>query len=135
MDKSQTFLTICQVKKPIQTPLLFLGKKIDLALEKRRRDESVTRYISRWRNMSMKCEQQLDEEHAIQLIMGNIDDKMVPYLCMASISTFQELIDRSIYLLSIVIVLFSVLARLFRLAEPFPLSQKGLVQTSKEVIY
>ena len=74
--------------------MLRMMSRIDLALEKRRRDESVTKYISRWRNLSMKCEQQLDEEHAIQLLMGNIDDKMVPYLCMASISTFQELLDR-----------------------------------------
>lgn len=26
--------------------------------------------------------------------MGNIDDKMTPYLCMASITTFQDLLDR-----------------------------------------
>lgn len=46
----------------------------DLALEKRKKGESVTKYITRWRNMSMKCEQQLEEEHAVQLLLGNIDD-------------------------------------------------------------
>lgn len=66
----------------------------DLALDKRRRDESVTKYITRWRNLSMKCEQQLEEEHAVQLLMGNIDDKMQPFLCMATITTFQDLLDR-----------------------------------------
>lgn len=39
----------------------------DLALDKRKREESVTKYITRWRNLSMKCEQQLEEEHAVQL--------------------------------------------------------------------
>ncbi|XP_020694453.1 uncharacterized protein LOC110108236 [Dendrobium catenatum] len=67
---------------------------VDLALDKRRKDESVTRYITRWRNLSMKCEQQLEEEHAVQLLMGNIDDKMQHFLCMASITTFQDLLDR-----------------------------------------
>ncbi|KAL0925427.1 hypothetical protein M5K25_003755 [Dendrobium thyrsiflorum] len=66
----------------------------DLALEKRKREESVTKYITRWRNLSMKCEQQLEEEHAVQLLMGNIDDKMQPFLCMATITTFQDLLDR-----------------------------------------
>ncbi|PKU74990.1 hypothetical protein MA16_Dca020201 [Dendrobium catenatum] len=42
----------------------------------------------------MKCEQQLEEEHAVQLLMGNIDDKMQPFLCMATITTFQDLLDR-----------------------------------------
>ncbi|KAL0905669.1 hypothetical protein M5K25_024106 [Dendrobium thyrsiflorum] len=66
----------------------------DLALDKRKREESVTKYITRWRNLSMKCEQQLEEEHAVQLLMGNIDDKMQPFLCMATITTFQDLLDR-----------------------------------------
>ncbi|KAL0917889.1 hypothetical protein M5K25_012992 [Dendrobium thyrsiflorum] len=43
--------------------------------------------------MSMKYKQQLNEEHTIQLLICNIDDKMVSYLCMTSISTFQELLD------------------------------------------
>ncbi|PKU74989.1 hypothetical protein MA16_Dca020200 [Dendrobium catenatum] len=42
----------------------------------------------------MKCEQRLEEEHAMQLLMGNIDDKMQPFLCMATITTFQDLLDR-----------------------------------------
>ena len=67
----------------------------DLALEKRRRDESVTKYITRWRNLSMRCDQQLTEKHAVELLMGSIDDQMAPYLAMATINTFQELLDRS----------------------------------------
>ncbi|KAL0910899.1 hypothetical protein M5K25_018995 [Dendrobium thyrsiflorum] len=66
----------------------------DLALDKRKREESVTKYITRWRNLSMKCEQQFEEEHAVQLLMGNIDDKMQPFMCMATITTFQDLLDR-----------------------------------------
>ncbi|PKU63441.1 hypothetical protein MA16_Dca026011 [Dendrobium catenatum] len=42
----------------------------------------------------MKCEQQLEEEHAVQLLMGNIDDKIQPFLCMDTITTFQNLLDR-----------------------------------------
>ncbi|KAL0904814.1 hypothetical protein M5K25_026968 [Dendrobium thyrsiflorum] len=66
----------------------------DLALDKRKREESVIKYITRWQNLSMKCEHQLEEEHAVQLLMGNIDDKMQPFLCMTTITTFQDLLDR-----------------------------------------
>ncbi|KAI0493979.1 hypothetical protein KFK09_024109 [Dendrobium nobile] len=66
----------------------------DLALEKRKREESVTKYITRWRNISMKCEQQITEKHAVELLLGNIDNYMAPYLAMATINTFQELLDR-----------------------------------------
>ncbi|XP_028555977.1 ATP-dependent RNA helicase DBP5-like [Dendrobium catenatum] len=66
----------------------------DLALDKRKREESVTKYITRWQNLSMKCEQQLEEEHAVQLLMCNIDDKMQPFLCMSTINIFQDLLNR-----------------------------------------
>lgn len=42
----------------------------------------------------MRCEQQLTEKHAVELLLGNIDDHMAPYLAMATINTFQELLDR-----------------------------------------
>lgn len=42
----------------------------------------------------MKCEQQLEEEHDIQLLIGNMDDKMASFLCMESTTTFQDLLDR-----------------------------------------
>ncbi|KAL0906307.1 hypothetical protein M5K25_024790 [Dendrobium thyrsiflorum] len=41
----------------------------------------------------MNCEQQLKEEHVIQLLMGNINDKMQPFMCIATITTFQNLLD------------------------------------------
>ncbi|KAL0912160.1 hypothetical protein M5K25_018116 [Dendrobium thyrsiflorum] len=108
----QTHQNVASASEPVMTPQpeSIINEKIkaviaseqvekfttiaDLALEKRKKSESVTKYITRWRNMSMKCEQQLKEEHAVQLLMGNIDDKMLPYLCMASINTYQELLDR-----------------------------------------
>ncbi|PKU67100.1 hypothetical protein MA16_Dca008889 [Dendrobium catenatum] len=31
---------------------------------------------------------------SVQLLMGNIDDKMQPFLCMATINTFQDLLNR-----------------------------------------
>ena len=61
----------------------------DLALEKRRRDESVTKYTTRWRNLSMRCDQQLTEKHAVELLMGSIDDQMAPYLAMATIDLIK----------------------------------------------
>ncbi|KAL0926150.1 hypothetical protein M5K25_004543 [Dendrobium thyrsiflorum] len=112
LDHLQNHQNVANASEPVMTPQLesIINEKIkaviaseqvekfttiaDLALEKRKKGETVTKYITRWRNMSMKCEQQLEEEHAVQLLMGNIDDKMLPYLCMASINTYQELLDR-----------------------------------------
>lgn len=62
-------------------------------LEKQRKYESVIKYITHWYNLSMKCKQ-LEEDRIIQLLMGNINDKMTPYLCMNFINTFKELLDR-----------------------------------------
>ncbi|PKU76139.1 hypothetical protein MA16_Dca024346 [Dendrobium catenatum] len=42
----------------------------------------------------MRCEQQLTEKHVVELLLGNIDDHMAPYLAMATINSFQELLDR-----------------------------------------
>ncbi|KAL0921135.1 hypothetical protein M5K25_008178 [Dendrobium thyrsiflorum] len=45
-------------------------------------------------NIASTSEPQLEEEYAVQLLMGNIDDKIQPFLCMATITTFQDLLDR-----------------------------------------
>lgn len=42
----------------------------------------------------MKCEQQMEEEYAFQLLMENIDNKMSSFLRMFSILTFQEILNR-----------------------------------------
>ncbi|KAL0910261.1 hypothetical protein M5K25_021225 [Dendrobium thyrsiflorum] len=54
----------------------------DLALEKRKRDELVIKYITRWYNL---------KEYVVQLLKENIVDKMLPFLCMTSITTFHDL--------------------------------------------
>lgn len=37
----------------------------DLVIEKQKPGEKLVDYILRWRNLSMKCEPQLQEQHAI----------------------------------------------------------------------
>lgn len=64
----------------------------DLANTKRKKDETILNYITRWRNLSIKCEQPLEQQQAVRLLVGNIDKRMAPFLCMNNISIYQELI-------------------------------------------
>ncbi|KAJ0962210.1 hypothetical protein J5N97_030038 [Dioscorea zingiberensis] len=64
----------------------------DLAATRQNKDERVVDYIVRWRNLSIKCEQPLDQPQAVGLLLGNIDSWMSPFLSTSSITTFQDLI-------------------------------------------
>ncbi|NAU72125.1 hypothetical protein EE085_29400, partial [Klebsiella pneumoniae] len=44
----------------------------DLVVEKQKPNESLVDYILRWRNLSMKCEPQLQEQHAVGILLKNI---------------------------------------------------------------
>jgi hypothetical protein len=52
----------------------------------------MLKYIARWRNLSVKCEQKLTQEEAIEFILKNISKEMKPYLSITSIRTYQNLI-------------------------------------------
>nr|CAD1838499.1 unnamed protein product [Ananas comosus var. bracteatus] len=53
----------------------------DLVAIKRMKDESMLEYITRWRNLSIRCEQPIEQTQAVGLLMGNIDNWMAPFLC------------------------------------------------------
>ncbi|KAH7685483.1 Pheromone/general odorant binding protein [Dioscorea alata] len=67
----------------------------DLAATRQNKDEKVIDYIMRWRNLSIKCEQPLDQPQSVGLLLGNIDSWMPPFLSTSSITTFQELISQA----------------------------------------
>ncbi|KAH7667059.1 Retrotransposon gag domain-containing protein [Dioscorea alata] len=67
----------------------------DLAATRQNKDEKVVEYIMRWRNLSIKCEQPLDQPQAVGLLLGNIDSWMAPFLSTSGITTFQELISQA----------------------------------------
>jgi hypothetical protein len=46
---------------------------VDLASTKTKKGDSMTDFINRWRNLSIKCDQTLTEDEAVNLIMKNID--------------------------------------------------------------
>ncbi|KAH7688681.1 Retrotransposon gag domain-containing protein [Dioscorea alata] len=66
----------------------------DLANTRQNRDEKVIDYVMRWRNLSIKCEQPLDQVQAVGLLVGNIDNWMAPFLSSSDIHTFQDLISQ-----------------------------------------
>jgi hypothetical protein len=45
---------------------------VDLASTKTKKGDSMTDFINRWRNLSIKCDQTLTEDEAVNLIMKNI---------------------------------------------------------------
>jgi hypothetical protein len=45
----------------------------DLTSTNPKKAESMTDFINRWRNLSIKCDQTLTEDEAVNLIMKNID--------------------------------------------------------------
>ena len=62
----------------------------DLANTRQNKDEKVIDYVMRWRNLSIKCEQPLDQIQAVGLLVGNIDNWMAPFLSSSDIHTFQD---------------------------------------------
>ncbi|MHC6132228.1 hypothetical protein L8N14_017235, partial [Serratia marcescens] len=67
----------------------------DLAATRRNPSESVADYITRWRNLSIKCERPLEQPEALKLLLKNIDNWMAPFLCSSGARTFQELISHA----------------------------------------
>ncbi|KAL0907126.1 hypothetical protein M5K25_025670 [Dendrobium thyrsiflorum] len=56
--------------------------------------EPLPNYIVRWRNLSLQCEPQLQEQHAVEILLKNIDGPIAPYLKGFSIKTFQKLLTK-----------------------------------------
>ena len=65
----------------------------DLATLKPNKDESISNFIGRWKNMYVKCDTQIDEEDAVAMILRNIDNWMVPFLSVTNVTTLQQLMQ------------------------------------------
>jgi hypothetical protein len=64
----------------------------DLASTKFKKRESMTNFINRWRNLSIKCDHTLTEDEAVNLIMKNIDGWMGMLLGVIKVNTFKDLL-------------------------------------------
>jgi hypothetical protein len=64
----------------------------DLASTKPKKEESMTDFINRWRNLSIKCDRTLTEDQAVNLIMKNIDGWMDMLLSVTKFNTFKDLL-------------------------------------------
>ena len=63
----------------------------DLTNTRPREREAILDYIARWRNLSIKCDRQLSEPEAVELIVGNIKGWMRKYLSVANIDSYAKL--------------------------------------------
>ncbi|KAL0908377.1 hypothetical protein M5K25_022868 [Dendrobium thyrsiflorum] len=70
----------------------------ELVVARQRPHESLQDYIVRWRNLSLQCEPQLQEQHAVEILLKNIDGPIAPYLKGFSIRTFQKLLTKVVSL-------------------------------------
>nr|CAD1839817.1 unnamed protein product [Ananas comosus var. bracteatus] len=61
----------------------------DLVATRRRKDESMLEYITRWRNLSIRCEQPIEQTQAVGLLMGNVDNWMAPFCALPSVLHFK----------------------------------------------
>ncbi|KAL0927453.1 hypothetical protein M5K25_001622 [Dendrobium thyrsiflorum] len=66
----------------------------ELVVTRQRPHEPLPNYIVRWRNLSLQCEPQLQEQHAVEILLKNIDGPIAPYLKGFSIKTFQKLLTK-----------------------------------------
>jgi hypothetical protein len=64
----------------------------DLASTKPKKGESMTDFINRWRNLSIKCDRTLTEDETVNLIMKNIDGWMGMLLGVTKVNTFKDLL-------------------------------------------
>jgi hypothetical protein len=65
----------------------------DLESTKPKKGESITDFINRWQNLSIKYDQMLTEDEAINLIMKNIDGWMDMLLGVTKINIFKDLLQ------------------------------------------
>jgi hypothetical protein len=64
----------------------------NLASTKPKKGESMTDFINRWQNLSIKCDRTLTEDEAVNLIMKNIDGWMGMLLGVTKVNTFKDLL-------------------------------------------
>ena len=62
--------------------------------QEQNKDEKVIDYAMRWCNLSIKCEQPLDQIQAVGLLVGNIDNWMAPFLSSSNVHISQHLISQ-----------------------------------------
>jgi Retrotransposon gag protein len=64
----------------------------DMSSTKPNKGESMTDFINRWRNLSIKCDHTLTEDETVNLIMKNIDGWMSMLLDVTKVNTFKDLL-------------------------------------------
>ncbi|NAV33006.1 hypothetical protein EE071_28375 [Klebsiella pneumoniae] len=67
----------------------------DLVMAKQSEGEQLVDYILRWRNLSMKCEPQLQEQHAVEILLKNIHGPVAFLLKGFTIKTFEKLLIKA----------------------------------------
>nr|CAD1840639.1 unnamed protein product [Ananas comosus var. bracteatus] len=91
----ESITTWDEMEEAFRTKFATVSDKItiaDMVAIRRRKGESMPEYITRWRNLSIKCEQPIEQTQAVGLLMGNVDNWMAPFLCTTKCTTFHDLI-------------------------------------------
>ncbi|XP_020674420.1 uncharacterized protein LOC110093776 [Dendrobium catenatum] len=67
----------------------------DLVVERQKPNEGLVDYILRWRNLSLKYEPQLQEQHVIEILLRNIHGPIALILKGFTIWTFEKLLSKA----------------------------------------
>ncbi|XP_020576144.1 uncharacterized protein LOC110021822 [Phalaenopsis equestris] len=68
---------------------------VDLVAERQKPTETLVEYILRWRNLSMKCVPQLQEQDAIKILLKSIHGPVAFLLKGFTIKTFEKLLKKA----------------------------------------
>nr|CAD1824887.1 unnamed protein product [Ananas comosus var. bracteatus] len=93
--EDETITTWDDMEEAFRTKFATVSDKITIAdpvATRRRKDESMLEYITWWRNLSIRCEQSIEQTQAVGLLMGNVDNWMAPFICTTKCTIFQDLI-------------------------------------------
>lgn len=60
----------------------------DLLTLQQKSTETLVDFLIRWRNLSMKCEPSLQENHSVALLLGHLTGPIALLLKLSSVHTF-----------------------------------------------
>lgn len=67
---------------------------VDLLATKRKEEESILDFITRWCNLNIKCEQSMDQSQVVGVLIDNLKHWMAPLIFSPNIKGFDDLISQ-----------------------------------------
>ncbi|TKC11878.1 hypothetical protein, partial [Robertmurraya kyonggiensis] len=125
-----SFKTFKELEEVFVKRFVGVQKKItihDLMTLQQKPTEAVVDYILRWRTLALKCEPPLQENHAVNLLLGRLTGSISLLLKLSSIFTFEKLLSKAASLQG-------EASSLILKEEPYEKARKKLTPSSKKPV-